>query len=242
MSKVISDLNVEFMNRITQIQQENSYNEYDISGSRAEWKDVLAVYIAKVSNGNNQVEMMTLNDSKVNTLKEIFWAMNEITFTTDVETKQETIIHLTWTEHRTVTYTKLHININRKSANEMADIYNFNQEQRNQLAEFQKEEYATMWSAVIYGSSVGSNDIVKVALEQVGNVGGQPYWSWYGFQSRVEWCACFVSWCANECGYIESGIIPKFAGCEAEGVAWFRTCGLWKERGYSPKSRRYYIF
>ena len=63
----------------------------------------------------------------------------------------------------------------------------------DELAEFQKEEYASMWSAVIYGSSVGSNDIVKVALEKVGNVGGQPFWSWYGFGSRVEWCACFVS-------------------------------------------------
>ena len=28
---------------------------------------------------------------------------------------------------------------------------------------------------------------------QLGNVGGEPYWSWYGFQGRVEWCACFVS-------------------------------------------------
>ncbi len=72
----------------------------------------------------------------------------------------------------------------------------------DELAEFQKEEYASMWSAVIYGSSVGSNDIVKVALEKVGNVGGQPFWSWYGFGSRVEWCACFVSWCANQCGDI----------------------------------------
>lgn len=242
MSKVISDLNVEFMNKITQIQQENPYDEYDISGSRAEWKDILAVYVAKVSNGNNQVEMMTLNDEKVNTLKEIFWAMNEVAFTKDVETKQETIIHLTWTEHKTVTHTKLHITINSKSANEMADNYSFNQEQRNQLAEFQKEEYASMWSAVIYGSSVGSNDIVEVARQQIGNVGGQPYWSWYGFESRVEWCACFVSWCANQCGYIEAGIIPKFAGCEAEGVAWFKTCGLWKDRGYIPKARRYYIF
>ena len=31
--------------------------------------------------------------------------------------------------------------------------------------------------------------------------------------SRVEWCACFVSWCADQCGYIESGLVPKFAGC-----------------------------
>ena len=110
-----------------------------------------------------------------------------------INQNQETIIHLIWTEHKTVTHTKLHININHKTANEMVEQYNFNQEQKNQLAEFQKEEYASMWSAVIYGSSVCSNDIVKVALEQVGNVGGQPFWSWYGFGSRVEWCACFVS-------------------------------------------------
>lgn len=71
---------------------------------------------------------------------------------------QETIIHLTWTERKTVTHTKLHININHKTA----------------------------------------NDIVKVALEQVGNVGGQPFWSCYGFGSRVDWCACFASWCANQ--------------------------------------------
>ena len=99
-----------------------------------------------------------------------------------------------------------------------------------------------MWSQVIYGSSVGSTDIVAVAESQLGNVGGEPYWSWYGFKSRVEWCATFVSWCANECGYIEAGIIPKFAGCQAEGVEWFKTCGLWKDGGYTPSQRRYYIF
>ena len=53
------------------------------------------------------------------------------------------------------------------------------------------------------------------------------YWSWYGFGSRVDWCACFVSWCANECGYIETGVIPKFTGC-VNGVQWF------KDRGHRP--------
>ena len=70
----------------------------------------------------------TKSNEKVNTLKEIFWAMNEVTFTKDVESYQETIIHLTWTEHKTVTHTKLHININHKTANEMVEQYNFNQE------------------------------------------------------------------------------------------------------------------
>lgn len=79
-----------------------------------------------------------------------------------------------------------------------------------------------------------SADLVAVALSQIGNVGGEPYWSWYGFSSHVEWCACFVSWCANECGYIEAGVIPKFAGCTT-GSAWFRTQGLWQDRNYIPQ-------
>lgn len=77
------------------------------------------------------------------------------------------------------------------------------------------------------------DQIVTVALSQVGNVGGQPYWSWYGFDSRVEWCACFVSWCANECGYIDAGIIPKYAGC-VNGVQWFRDRGQWADGSYEP--------
>ena len=76
--------------------------------------------------------------------------------------------------------------------------------------------------------------IVEVALTQLGNEGGQPYWSWYGFDGRVEWCACFVSWCANECGYIDAGVIPKFAGC-VWGVEWFRDRGLWQDNSYEPR-------
>ena len=80
----------------------------------------------------------------------------------------------------------------------------------------------------------GNQAIVEVALTQIGNQGGQPYWSWYGFDSRVEWCACFVSWCADQCGYIESGLVPKFAGC-VDGANWFKSNGKWQDRTYEPK-------
>lgn len=79
----------------------------------------------------------------------------------------------------------------------------------------------------------GNQAIVEVALTQLGNEGGQPYWSWYGFNSRVEWCACFVSWCAEQCGYIESGFIPKFAGC-ISGANWFKERNQWQDRNYEP--------
>lgn len=79
-----------------------------------------------------------------------------------------------------------------------------------------------------------SNLIVEVARTQIGNVGGEPYWSWYGFTGRVDWCACFVSWCANQCGYIEAGVIPKFSGCEW-GVYWFKQNDQWAGRSITPE-------
>lgn len=81
----------------------------------------------------------------------------------------------------------------------------------------------------------GNQAIVEVALTQLGNEGGEPYWSWYGFDSREEWCACFVSWCADQCGYLESGIIPKFSGC-VDGANWFQSSGQWQDRNYVPSA------
>ena len=78
------------------------------------------------------------------------------------------------------------------------------------------------------GTRAGNKNTVNIAKEQVGNVGGQPYWSWYGFNSRVEWCACFVSWCLNQSGYSE----PKFAACNSQGVPWFRDHGQWANGNY----------
>ena len=44
----------------------------------------------------------------------------------------------------------------------------------------------------VNGTRPGNPQLVELAKRQVGNVGGYPYWSWYGFDSRVEWCACGV--------------------------------------------------
>ncbi|MGF7002562.1 cell wall-associated NlpC family hydrolase [Lachnospiraceae bacterium PFB1-21] len=80
---------------------------------------------------------------------------------------------------------------------------------------------------------IGNTVITQVALSQLGNAGGQPYWSWYGFNSRVEWCACFVSWCADQGGYLEGGIVPRFSGC-VNGANWFKSRSQWQERSYTP--------
>ena len=81
----------------------------------------------------------------------------------------------------------------------------------------------------VNGTRPGNQAVVDIAKSQVGNVGGQPYWSWYGFNSRVEWCACFVSWCYGQMSLSE----PRFAACQSQGIPWFQSHGQWGGRDYA---------
>ena len=85
----------------------------------------------------------------------------------------------------------------------------------------------------LFAGLFGSQQIVSVAMGQIGNSGGQKFWSWYGFDSRVEWCACFVSWCADQSGLIASGNVPKFSLCR-DGVSWFQGKNKWQSGGTTP--------
>ena len=239
MQTVVQEINQEYDDRLEEEKNSVSYDVLEMSGSRAVWKDVLAVYSVKVNTDpDNPMEVATVDDTKKQLLTDIFWEMNEISSST--ETKTHTEIEESDDGHgniveteTTVTETFLYITVSHKTVDEMAAMYGFNQEQKDYLTELLKEENNPLWSQVLYGIGYSNGQIVTVALSQVGNVGGQPYWSWYGFDSRVEWCACFVSWCANECGYIDAGIIPKYAGC-VNGSQWFKDRGQWADRNYEP--------
>lgn len=247
MQSVVREINTEYDTRLDEIKNGTAHDVLEISGRRAVWKEVLAVYSVKTTtNPDNPQEVATMDEGKKQLLSGIFWEMNEISSRT--ESKTETVItesddghgNIVQTE-TTVTRTYLYITVSHKSADEMADQYGFNEEQRQQLSELLAEENNSLWSQVLYGISVGDGEIVSVALSQLGNVGGQPYWSWYGFEGRVEWCACFVSWCANECGYIESGVIPKYAGC-VNGVQWFKDRGQWADNTAEPTAGQIIFF
>ena len=215
MRQAVQEINADYQSQIDTTRANITYDELEMSGSRA----VLAVYAVKTTTDpDDPQEVATVDDAKKAILNDIFWQMNEISSRT--ESKTEKVITETDDGHgnivettTTVTHTYLYITVSHKTAEEMAEHFNFTADQRQQLSELLAEENRSMWSAVLYGIYSEDDAIVTVALSQIGNVGGQPYWSWYGFESRVEWCACFVSWCANECGYIDGGVIPKFAGC-----------------------------
>lgn len=239
MQNVVQEINDDYQQQIDTTKANLSHDVLEMSGSRAVWPEVLAVYAVKTTtDSDNPQEVATIDDSKKAILTDIFWEMNQISSRT--ETRTETVItetddgngNIVETE-TTVTQTYLYITVSHKTAEEMAAQYGFDEEQKEQLAELLAEENRSLWSAVLYGIYTEDGAIVSVALSQVGNVGGEPYWSWYGFSGRVEWCACFVSWCANECGYIDTGVIPKYAGC-VNGVQWFKDRGQWMDGSAEP--------
>ena len=239
MQNVVQEINDDYQQQIDTTKANLSHDVLEMSGSRAVWPEVLAVYAVKTTTDpDNPQEVATIDDSKKAILTDIFWEMNQISSRT--ETRTETVITETDDGHgniveteSTVTQTYLYITVSHKTAEEMAEQYGFDKEQKEQLAELLAEENRSLWSAVLYGIYTEDGAIVTVALSQVGNVGGEPYWSWYGFSGRVEWCACFVSWCANECGYIDTGVIPQYAGC-VNGVQWFKDRGQWMDGSAEP--------
>ena len=242
LQQVMSELNTAFSDRITEIENANVHDDLRQDGQRPLWKDILTIYAVKTTTDpENPLDTVSMDEEHAKVLRSIFWDMTVIEFTTETYTEEITVMVPTndstdedgmVEETQTMERTRLVISISGKTAQQMAEEYGFDEKQLGYVTELLSDEYFDLWASLSV-PGVGSDDIVAVALSQVGNVGGQPYWSWYGFSSRVEWCACFVSWCADQCGYIESGVMPKFSYCPT-GVEWFRSRGQWIDRNSIP--------
>ena len=240
---VIMELNNEMTRRITEIENSVPHDDLRKEGRSAAMKDVLAVYAVWITTDpDHPMDAIEMDEDRTAVLTEIFWSMNTISHTTEPYTETETVelevededgngSH-TEEQVQTVEKTRLIITISGKTAQEAAAELGFTDVQLRYLEALLSDEYAQFWYGLPLG---GSDDIVQVALSQVGNVGGEPYWSWFGFSYRVEWCACFVSWCADQCGYLDAGILPKFAGVYG-GIAWFQERGQWRDRDYIPET------
>ena len=229
----IAQVNQEYQDKLEEIQSSHTYDTLEITGSQAVWKEVLAVYAVKTTTDPEGQDVASMDEEKRRLLAEVFWEMNQVS--ARVETRTETTEGEDGTAVETEV-TVLVISVSHKSAREMAEQLGFDDSQKEQLQELLSPEYDDLWNELLYGIALGSGngDLVAVAQSQVGNVGGAPYWSWYGFSSRVEWCAIFVSWCADQCGLLEQGVVPKFAGV-GTGVNWFQSQGQWLPGSATPE-------
>lgn len=229
----IAQVDQEYQDRLEEIQASHPHDTVEITGSQAAWKEILAVYAVKTTTDPEGQDVASMDEEKRRLLAEVFWEMNQVS--ARVETRTETSEGEGGAAVE-VEITVLVISVSHKSAQEMAEQLGFDDSQKEQLQELLSPEYDDLWNELLYGIALGggNGDLVAVAQSQVGNVDGAPYWSWYGFNSRVEWCAIFVSWCADQCGLLDSGAVPKFSGC-GTGVQWFQSRGQWLPGSATPE-------
>lgn len=217
-SSVIRDVNNDVYSKIEGIKNSNEYDDINIESTYSNWNEVIAVYSVKY-NENGKYNVAIIDEKNESNLKSVFWDFNSIKSDIFVDEENKKL---------------LKISINSNSKEEVMSKYNFNNNDIRDVNYLLSKEYEQLWSNLIYGSLDGNNQIVELAKQQIGNIGGEIYWRWYGFNSRVEWCAVFISWLANETGMLNDKI-PKFAVVN-NGISWFKSRGEWKSRGYVPRA------
>ena len=150
---------MEYDARVEELKMGVAYDEVSLSGSRAPWVEILAVYAVKTATDlTDGQEVVTMTVGKKVLLKQIFWDMNELSsFTSTVpgEGNDE--------EDKTTLY----ITVTARTADEMADIYGFNADQRQQLEELLSDKYRERWNIVLLGIGTDSGGIVLMVLSQL---------------------------------------------------------------------------
>lgn len=147
MSVVISEINQELSEKIEKVKNENkdNYDDVKINSNMAKWEEILSLYAVL---NIEQSDVITLNQDKIDTIRAIFWNMNNITF----EIKEEQV------DGRVKKI--LYINVSSKSLIDMISYYNLSKSQKEQLTELLSNEYQGLWDQVIYGSNFGTSNLL----------------------------------------------------------------------------------
>jgi hypothetical protein len=240
LKEVVLEINSEYTGKIESIKTTTPHDELVMEGYQASWPEVLSVYAVYVTTkADGATDVAHITDDHVTILKNIFWQMNTIASSTKKVTETKKVPDLDdkgvqkkdkdgnlLYKDETTTKTILTISIGHKTAAEEATSLHFNAQQLAQLNELLDVKNASLWAEILRGVGLGSNDLVNLALSQLGNKGGEKYWRWAGLNKRCEWCALFVSWCGDQTGLRAAGQIPYFSFV-SDGVSFYKKKGKW---------------
>ena len=158
MSQAISELTSEHYANLTAMKLSYTYDLFEVKGNTSiNWKDVLAVYAVRTTSSENPLEVVTLDDEKMDILREIMKDMNTMTGIVTPRLVAEKVV-TTDEEGNSVVTTQyvtkkvLTVTIVQLSKDEIATLYNFNDEQKAMLDELMSEEYNDLWAELVGAS------------------------------------------------------------------------------------------
>ena len=157
---VVQELNDDFNSNVESEKAKYTYDILDMSGSQADWREVLAIYAVKTTtDADSPQEVATVDENKKKIIENIFWEMNSISSRTEV-TEKTTVVETTDAngnsieQEQAVSKTTLYITLTPKSADDMASEYGFTDKQKEYLADLLDDNKIQLWNSLIYGLGV----------------------------------------------------------------------------------------
>lgn len=205
---VIQEINNDYDNKIEEIKSKSDYDEVEINGTKANWKDILSIYAVKTTTDqNNPMEIATIDENKKSIISEIFWDMNNIDYETQTRTKTEEIVTTDEYGNEVITEKEtsvkvLTITVSNKTANDMSTEYSFNEKQIEYLTELMSDKNDKLWSSIIFniGSNGSSIDIGSLTFEnetandlQKKIVAVATNSEYYGISAKSGYCQAWVA-------------------------------------------------
>ena len=197
-TQAVTTLNGEFQAHIQEIEDSNSHNRVEFTSNDGvlsiNWEDVLAVFSAKVTGAEDGTQVASLDDTQVQQMRDIMWEMNAVSSSTRTESHEVEVTEVDedgkeTTRTETVTETILEISLTHKTAEEMAQQYNFNARQNEYLALMLEPENQNLWAELLGGFNSGGGQIMNPNTDWEGT--GIFQWplpqsytitSWFGYR------------------------------------------------------------
>ena len=197
-TQAVTTLNGEFQAHIQEIEDSNSHNRVEFTSNDGvlsiNWEDVLAVFSAKVTGAEDGTQVASLDDTQVQQMRDIMWEMNAVSSSTRTESHEVEVTEVDedgkeTTRTETVTETILEISLTHKTAEEMAQQYNFNARQNEYLALMSEPENQNLLAELLGGFNSGGGQIMNPNTDWEGT--GIFQWplpqsytitSWFGYR------------------------------------------------------------
>jgi cell wall-associated NlpC family hydrolase len=240
-ASVVQEVNADFDAKISAIEAQNpdvDSVQIDYPGSADNtridnWEDVVAVFAVKTAmDSQHGMDVATIDNTRADLLKSVFWDMNTISYKVETEEQTKTVTvknedGTTSEDTVTTSVNILHTTVISKTAEQQAEAYGFNADQKEVVNEMLSAEFRPMMFELLgIDSSTGltpdqlqslynslppgqfGTKIVQLALSRLGD----PYSEPKAGQDDYTDCSYLTQWCYEQVGIS----LPRTAADQAQ--------------------------
>lgn len=149
-NSAVNFLDNEIDEEIVRIKSSTDYDTVRIDNRSVVWREVLSVYTVVTTNRENKFNIMEMNNQNYEKLSEIFWEVVEVEhYTENYKVRYTTTDENGNKVTKTKTKTRLIINVQAMSIEEMMEHYNMSKSEKKQVEQMMDGQFDEMWNAIL---------------------------------------------------------------------------------------------